>query len=218
MNFIILADKYHKGMKSKGCLGLLSLNQRYNVFEFQYKNIRKSFPESKIIYVYGFDRKKMENFFGSSNKFTDLITIYNYNYESYNYVYSLRQAIDYLQGCCFITFGDVVFKHTIFEKFNVNNGSQIFINQKMKNQLGCTIVDNAVKNISFELGNYLSNLYYIHEQDVSNLSRMVDKNKYRNYFLFELINNMIENNNSFSPFIKNNKSIMCPLKEIKANA
>ena len=47
---------------------------------------------------------------------------------------------------------------------------------------------------------------------------MVDKNKYRNYFLFELINNMIENNNSFSPFIKNNKSIMCPLKEIKANA
>lgn len=215
MNFIILADKYHKGMKSKGCLGLLPVNRKYNIFEFQYNNIKKVFPKSKIIYVYGFDHKKIENFLKQKNKFKDLVAIYNENYETYNYSYSLKQASDYLNDNSFITFGDVLFKHQIFEKFNPNNGSQIFINSKIKNTLGCTIENSAIKNISFELNNYLSNIYYLHKKDTTHLFNMVNSKKYMNYFVFELINKMIDNNHNFSAFVKNNKNITCTFKEAK---
>lgn len=214
MNFIILADKYLKGMKSKGSLGLLPVNKKYNIIEFQYKNIKKHFPKAKIIYVYGFDHKKIELFFESKN-YKDLVYVYNPDYEKYNYVNSLNCVKEYLNGNCFITFGDVLFRHQIFNKF-ANTFSQVFVNTKIKNKLGCTISDdNLVNNISFELDNYLSQLYYIHKSNIEIFKTLIGNETLKNYFLFEVINKMIDYNIGFAPFIHNNKNLIHQLNEIK---
>jgi len=214
MNFIILADKYNKGMKSKGCLGLLKVQKRKNIFQFQYQNIKKAFPKCKIIYVYGFDNRRLE-YFVKTNKHKDVTYLYNKDYDKYNFTQSIGIAKEYLKGNCFITFGDIIFKHQIFEEFNLNIGSQVFVNKKTKNKLGCTLENNQICNISFDLDNYLSNIYYIHKKDIQNFAEIISNDKYKNCFIFEIINKMIDNNKVFKTFIKNNKNIIQTLNEIK---
>lgn len=207
MNFIILADKYQKKMKSKGSLGLLKINTRTNMIDYQYKQIKSFFPKAKIIYVYGFDHKKIENFLIEKN-YKDLIELYNPDYEKYNFTHSLKIASDYLDKECIITFGDVAFKAEIFKNFDKKNGSQIFINKKQKHNIGCVINDNHIMNISFDLDNYLSQIYYLGKKDAKVLQTLIIEEKLKNYFVFEIINKLIDNNIIFTPFIKNNKNLI----------
>lgn len=214
MNFIILADKYQKGMKSKGCTGLLQINRKYNLLDFQYTNIKRHFPKCTIIYVYGFDHKKLSSFV-SNKKYKDLISIYNPDYQNYNYTHTLNIASNYLNDNCFITFGDIMFKYQAFDNFSTNAGSQIFINTKIKNKLGCTIQNNTINHISFDLDNYLSNIYYLTKKDANTLKKIIGNSKLKNYFIFEIINKMIDNNTTFKPFVKNNKNITHNISELK---
>jgi len=214
MNFIILADKFNKGIKSKGCIGLLGLHKRNNIFQFQYKNIKRAFPKSKIIYIYGFDHKKMVLFL-EQNNYSDLISIYNPDYEKYNYTHTISLANKYLNDDCFISFGDTIFKHQTFKGFSKQNRSQIFVNTKIKNQFGCTIIDNHVINISFDLQNYLSHIYYVCKKDILHFSHLVTNDKLKNCFIFEVINKMIDSQITFNPFINNNKNLTQNINEIK---
>lgn len=207
MNFIILADKYQKGMKSKGAVGLIKVNRRYTLFENQYDVIKSSFKKSKIIYVYGFDSKKINHFF-DSQKYKDVIRIYNDKYEDLNYAYSLALASEYMNKDFFILFGDAILKKEIFSDFMPNNGSQIFINKKEKAKLGCVIdSNNIVQNISFDLENYITDMYYIHNTDNDVIRSLVNERKYNNCFVFEIINKMIDAGTVFKTIQKNQKNI-----------
>ena len=217
MNIVILADKYQKGMKSKGGLGLLKINSRSTIFDYQYKHIKKAFPKSKIIYVYGFDNKKIENYL-SKEKYTDVIQIYNPEYENYNYTYSLNLAKEYLDGDTIITFGDVLFHSNLFKNFDKKRGSQVFINLKKKEKIGCIVIDDRVNHISFDLNNYLSNIYYLEKKDIEDIKKLVGQEKFRNYFLFEIINKSIDNNICFSPFVINSKNHIHNLNQIKVKS
>jgi choline kinase len=217
MNFIILADKYQKGMKSKGGLGLLKLNTRTNMIDHQYKQIKSTFPKAKIVYVYGFDHKRIQNFFKEKN-YKDIIEIYNPHYDKYNFTYSLKLAVDYLNKDCIITFGDVAFKSNVFKTFNKSNGSQVFINKKQKHKIGCTIIDNYIAHISFDLDNYLSQMYYIAKKDIGDFRELVIEDKFKNYFLFEIINKLIDKNVTFHPFIKNNKNLIFYYNQTKVKS
>lgn len=214
MNFIILADKYHKGMKSKGCVGLIKVNARINVFEHQYRLIKEQFKRSKIIYVYGFDHKKMASFINEKN-YKDVKTIYNSRYEEYNYTHSLSLAQEYMNKGFFILFGDTIFKKNIFNNAP-NKNSQIFINNKQKNTLGCIIDQNqSIHNISFDLDNYLMDIYYINKKDSQLMQSLVINPKYKNYFVFEIINKMIDHGIQFSPNIKNQKNLFSKINQSK---
>lgn len=204
MNCIIIADKYVKGMKSKGCYGLIPVNKKHNLFELQHKTIKKIFPRSKIIYVYGFESKKIKN--NLLNKYQDVIGIENTEYESSGFVQSLRCASNYLDENCLIFFGDLIIKTDMFKEFD-RSRCHIYLNKNHPTNLGC-ILDKKhnVQNISYGLDNYLSNIYYISKRDVENFSYYINNNKYRNYFLFEIINKMIDQGVTFGSAMHNNKS------------
>lgn len=200
MNFIILGDKFQKRMKSKGCVGLIKLSSK-TILQHQHKVIKNKFPNSKIIYIYGFENKKFLNFLDKNDTLNrDVIPIYNPLYNKYNNAYSLQVANDYLNTDCFILFGDNVLHPKIFDKFQYHEHSQIFINNKTKNKLGCIINDNNIENIAYDLDNYLSEIYYISNNDIENFRKLVTNSLYYNYFIFELINKLIEQS-SLKPHI-----------------
>jgi CTP:phosphocholine cytidylyltransferase-like protein len=214
MNFIILADKYQKGMKSRGCVGLIKVNTRLNAFDHQYRLIKNNFKRSKIIYIYGFDHKKMTSYIYEKN-YKDVVTIYNDMYEEYNYTYSLSLAQEYMAKDFFIIFGDTIFKKEVF-KNQRNANSQIFINKKQKNTLGCILDENQViHNISFDLDNYLMDMYYINKKDSAAMKNIVMNPKYKNCFVFEIINKMIDSGINFSANIKNKKDLSSKINKIK---
>ena len=206
MNFIILGDKFQKRMKSRGCVGLIKINNK-TILQHQHKSIKSIFPEANIVYVHGFESKKFINFLSKSSCLQkEIITIHNPNYEINNSVYSLYLAKEYLSDDCFIMFGDNLLGNNIFDKFNRQNGSQIFINKKSKNKIGCVINENNIENISYDLDNYLSEIYFLQKQDSESLKLLINNDKYHNYFIFEIFNKLIDQQKNIKPFFINHKT------------
>jgi hypothetical protein len=204
MNFIILGDKYQKGMKSKGCVGLIKINKNDNLFENQYRTIKEFDPSANIIYVYGFESKKFINFINKHSYALELL--YNDKYETNNQTFSLSLAKNFLNNDCFIIFGDNILKKTMFNKFNTKLGSQIFISSGLDSNIGCIIHNNAIENISFDLDNKLTNIYYVNQVTASRISDLISDQKYHNSFIFEIINKIIDTGTIFKPYFMNKKS------------
>jgi hypothetical protein len=213
MKFIILGDRYNKGMKSKGAIGLVKINRNKTILGHQYKSIKSVYPRAQIIYVYGFDNKKFLQYLES--EYPDIIPIYNPDYENTNYTHTLNLASDFISKDTFILFGDSIFNKNIFNNFNKKLGSQIFINKKIKNKLGCILSNEAICNISFDLSLYLSDIYYINSKDSKTLKELIKTKKNKNSFIFEIINKMIDVGVKFYPIISNSKNTIIQLQKNK---
>lgn len=190
MNFIILGDKFQKGMKSKGCAGLIKIDGDQSIFEQQYKIIKKYFPQAHIVYVGGFESKKIENFINKN--YVNVTFVNNLRFEESNDCYTLNLVRNFLVDDCFITFGYSVLNKKLFEKFNPSLGSQIFLANNNSTTIGCIIQNNKIENISFDLPNHIDDLYYISSKDIKGLQKIVSNQQYHNYFVFELLNYLID--------------------------
>ena len=207
MNIIVLGDKFQKRMKSKGCVGLIKINNK-SIIQLQHKTIKHLFPESKIVYVYGFEGKRLHTFLTKNILLNnDIIAVYNSHYEKYNNAYSLSLIADFLDDDCLILFGDTIISKKTFAKFNTNNGSQVFLSKKNKNRLGCIINDGKIENISYDLDNYLSEIYYLTKEDMLTIKHLLNNKVNSNYFIFEIINKLIDMDKPIYPFFSEHSSI-----------
>lgn len=198
MNFIIIGDKYQKGMKSKGCAGLIKINKNSTLFEHQYDVIRTYFPNAKIIYIGGFESKKIESYI--SKNYSDVIYVNNIEYEKLNDAHSISLVKSLLVNDTFIIFGYTFLDRKIFENFDIKLGSQIVVTPNSEKQIGSIINQNKIDNISFDLPNYIEDIYYLSMKDSQILQNIVSNTKYKNYFLFELINKLIDGGTMIKPF------------------
>ena len=206
MNCIIIADRPSKGIKSKGWNGLIKINKTETLIQNQVKVIRQSFPKSKVIYIYGFDYKKVEEYFYHSN-LDNIVYVNNNRFASSGECFSVSTISEFLEQDCLIFFGNLILKPSMFKDFKAKK-SQIFITPKTENELGCTFNDKGfVEHICYGLENYLPNVYYISKKDIEQFKNLVTKNYYRNYFLFEIINRMIEKGADFQPNSFDKKNI-----------
>ena len=207
MNFIILGDKFQKRMKSKGCVGLIKINGK-NILQHQHHTIRSYFPKAKIIYVCGFESKKILSFISKNPILkNDIVTIANKDYDKYNNAHSLYSASNFLNDDTLILFGDNVLHKKIFTGFDPNRGSQVFINNKQKSKIGCIIRDNSVRNIAYDLDNCLSEIYFLSSYHSIMVNKILTNNNLNhNCFIFEIINKLIDNNQTMIPFFADYKS------------
>jgi choline kinase len=201
MNIIIFGDKYQKGMKSKGVTGLLKHNKAETIIDHQYKTLTKIFPSSKIIYVYGFDDKKFISHI-NKKKYTQkkLTTIYNPYYDTKNTGFNLRLVDEFLNDDILFMFGYSKLNLNLFKRFNRKMGSQIFIGNKNNYNVGCIIVDDTITNISPDLTHKLSDIFYISHSDIKILKNITKDKSKDNYFMFEIINQMIELGSIIKPY------------------
>ena len=207
MNIIIVGDKYQKGMKSKGCAALIKSKNRHTIIEQQYNVCKNIFPDSKIIYVGGFEFKKIQLFL-NENTNIDIELIYNDHYEKYNDVYSLSLVSDYFDNDVLITFGYNLLSNSTFKNFIANDSSKVFIDQNSCLNIGCVIQNGVVSNITYDLPNSISNLYYLNKPDANVMAEYLTNEKYYNHFLFELINNLIDKNTTIHPhYINHHKTL-----------
>lgn len=198
MNFIIIGDKFQKRMKSKGCVALIKKHNRTNI-EHQYKVINDLFPKAKIIYIHGFESKKFLSFLDKHNHLKDnIVALHNPLYDKYNNSYSLFLAKEYLKNDSIILFGDHIPNKKIFNKFS-NKHSQVFVNNKNKSRLGCVIHNDKIENISYDLDNYLLEVYFLSKQHYNTTRSILDNPKNYNCFIFEIFNKLIDANEKIIP-------------------
>jgi choline kinase len=218
MNVIILGDKFQKRMKSKGSVGLLKINKDYLIVK-QYRAIKKFFPDSKIVYVYGFDSKRFVSVLDNEYKDIkdDIEFLYNKEYDSNNYGYSLELAKHYLEDDTLVLFGYTILSNNILNQINIQDKiSKIFITNNNENKLGCVIHNNRIENIFYDLDNKLEDIYFLTQTDAIILQKILnDKNIVtKNMFIFEFINKLIDNNVCIKPILSTaqNRGIKCRQK------
>jgi choline kinase len=200
MNIIILGDKYQKRMKSKGCVGLIKINKQ-NFLSHQYNVLRNRFPDSKIVYVYGFDNKRFASYVDKNHKsYQNMIFIHNKDFDKYNTSYSLSLVSDYLNEDCMILFGDSIIKTKEFSSFKQKRGSQVFMDKENKTKLGCIINNGKIENISYDLDNYLSDIYFISKQHIDIFRKLINDPNNHNNFIFEILNKVIDLNQTIIPY------------------
>lgn len=204
MKIIILADKYQKGTKSQGCSGLLRFNDSINVLQHQYNILSNNFKDAEIIYVYGFDAKKLHAFI-DNHIFPRMTFVYNNSYDNYNECFSLEIIKNSIDSDTLILSGYTIFNQSFFKSFN-RNCSQVFIDPNNGTKLGCIINNNRIENIFYDLNNKIHSIFYISSSDVDIFNQFITiKNK--NAFLFEIINKCISKGCKFIPTTVSTKSI-----------
>lgn len=217
MKIIILGDKYQKGSKSQGCCGLIKFNSSSTILENQYKILKNKFPSAKIIYIYGFDNKKLLVFL-QNKKFEDIDFVYNSEYDTYNECFSLKIIKNQLDTDTLILSGYNVFSANSFNHIKLD-GSKVFIDQSSASKIGCTINDNIVENIFYDLDTKIHPIYFLDKSTSIICKKILESNKINNAFLFEAINQCISygckfnTNLLFSKNIKYNKKIMVKVKK-----
>jgi len=195
MNIVILGDKFQKRMKSKGCVGLFKSGNDYLIIK-QYKMLKKIFPKAKIIYVYGFEHKKLLIALDEYPEIKqDIELVYNPDYDLYNYGASLHLVREYLNDDVIIMFGDAIIDKSLFVKFDLKQKtSQIIINNQSNNKLGCVVNQLKIENIFYDLDNRIEEIYLLCKQDAMILINFLNSKSQaiKNMFIFEIINKLID--------------------------
>lgn len=201
MNCIILGDKYQKGMKSKGCPALIKSNKQSTIIENQYHILSSLFNKLNITYVCGFDAKRLTEFI--QEKGYEFNMVYNKQYDQYNDGYSLNLASSSLNDETLILLGYQAVSNKIAKKINIlRDHSSVFItNDNIESKVGCVIYDSNITTFSFGLDNYVHDIYYLDQKCSKYLQNLLSTNKYNNYFIFELLNHLIDSGLNIKPIV-----------------
>lgn len=201
MNCIIIGDKYQKGMKSKGCSALMRMNKQSTILDNQYDTLTNLLDKPNITYVYGFDSKRLLDFVEEKHYNMDMV--YNQDYDKYNDGYSLGLVADKLNNDTLILLGYQTLTNKISKKIdNLKHNSGVFVTNNISDpKIGCVIHDSKITTFNFGLTNYIYDIYYINKECAAYLKTILLTNKHYNYFLFELLNKLLDSGLTIKPII-----------------
>lgn len=180
----------------------MKISNRKTLLERQIFVLNKLCPKANIIVVNGFKYKKTRILL----KYSKLEIIENTEIEKTNCLYSIALAIKSLnlQDNLMIIPGNSYFKDNIFNKFD-NKKSQLWLTREPQ-ELGCVVNNNRIQNVMWTLPNYWSNIGFFQGEEFIALREMIQNNTMvEKLFLFEAINQIIDDGGQFDGVMKKNK-------------
>lgn len=196
MNIIILGDRYKRGMKSKGCVGLIKINNTTNIFQKQYETIKKFIPQSNIVYISGFESKKFTSFLKKNHSYT-VEHIENTFFAKTNTGFSLSLAQKYIKDNCLIIDGSTSLSDNLLKNICSNLNNNLLCVGNKVGEIGCILNKNIVDSLSVDLDNKVYDIVYM-SGATSNALRAMIATSYHNAFLFEIINHLIDMGHIFT--------------------
>jgi choline kinase len=209
-NIIIVGAKPIAGMKSLGAVSNMSLVGKKTVLDIQLQNLNKRFICDNIVYVGGHMGDKI---IFPSYKNQKLSYIHNPEYDNKNNGYSLKLVLEHLtHPNTLILFNKTIFNYKIFDSLIKNPISSIFIDNSPKNtyRIGCNLNQNTglVNNLFYGLNNKTCGIYFLQNNEhVKFKNILLYKKNIDNNFIFEIINDIIEDGGRFQPINIKNKLI-----------
>lgn len=206
-SIVLLMPEITKGMKSIGSKALLSINKNYTILDYQIQYIKKFYKNVPIHILSGFDNDKIQK----KIKPHENITIYfNPNYETSNQAESLLSHIKQSKTTnCLVINNGVLLK----EKLTINHSySCVYTLKKYKNgfNIGINNTNNLSNNISYlfyGLPIQWSECVFLNHIAIQSIIELSENFKFKNLFLFELLNKLIDNNINIQEITINKKNI-----------
>lgn len=215
---ILLAENYGYRMKSKGALSLVEIKGK-SLLEIQIQAIKAVFTNFEIILCCGYDSKSVYEFIQKRMKNVNVRIVENQVYENSN--------------CCETT--RIALNNTLNEKIIVMNGGLLIsashlkaidtqktcilsqANKKMEDfEVGVVENESLVQNMSLGIKErrWLDFLFLSGKKNVEIFYNIVSSIDFKNRFLFEAINELIQNIQVENVDIRTTR--MCKVDSIKS--
>jgi choline kinase len=195
---LILVPEITKGMKSLGSKALLQIKKKISVLEYQIDSILDIDKNIKITICSGFEHEKIS--FLLNDKYSDNINyVYNPEYKNTNQGYSIKLFFDTVykkSDSVLILNNGIILKKKCLNKSMLGNESKIFILNKKKEEfkLGCSS-SKKLDYIFYDLPESWSECIYLNKISIEVLQKIIEHSSINQMYLFEIINQVISNNN-----------------------
>lgn len=178
-------------MKSYGPKALIQVGKNITLIERQIKNILSVYPGSEIIISVGFEADRIIQ---SLSKYKVRFVL-NPIYDKTNVLYSLGLALRAtISEEVLVVYGDLVFnKHAIK---NIRGVSKLIAEDKgmfSKNEVGLTIQNKRVTNLSFGLDTKWAQIAYITGKELNLFKDISMRKDTSQWFGYEGLNYVIDN-------------------------
>lgn len=210
-NIIILGAKPIKGISSIGPIHSIPVQNNKSIIEIQIQNLKKRFNLDNVVYI-GSDEQNTLPPSIQNPSIHYLSNPYN-KIKNNGYGLSLVKQNDLFKyDTTLILFGKTLFDYRIFDKAIKSKDSTIFIDNSKKNsyRIGCNVDDTSgnINNLFYNLNNKLCGIYLLKNNEHQSMMRILKKENYDNYFIFEIINRIIDLNGLFKPIYISNNTVI----------
>lgn len=207
-NTIILVPEITKGMKSIGSKVLLEIKKKLSVLEYQIKSIFDIDNKIRITVCTGFESDKIIEII---KKYKNVDYIFNPYYAITNQAYDIKLFIDKYPNSTNILIinGGVLFSNNCIKKEMLTSKSKIFILNKNKENfsLGCS-KGLDLNYIFYDLPEQWAECTYLNSESIMLLKQIIQKGAIDQMYLFELLNELLNKNNTINKEYINKKLIM----------
>jgi len=189
---LIISSNTNKKTLGPKCLWQYDAENRF--IDFYQKYLNQCFNNCDIYLSVGFEADKV------IKNVKNIKLLENYDYLKLNESEDIRIFLNATQAKHFLVIADNIKPSE--EIYLKNNISQTFISHQ-ENDLKLLINGENVNHIGYEYTKYWSGIIYFSESETELIKSLLKNREYSHYYLFELINLIIENNGS----IKINENI-----------
>lgn len=207
INALILAPEITKGMKSFGSKSLLEIKKKISIIEYQISTLKDIDKNISITTAIGFESEKILPVLDKHGvKHT-----YNPEYKYTNQSYSLKIFLEdnpSIDNLLIINNG-ILFKKKTITKNMLTGVSKIFVLDKIKENfsLGCS-QQEKIEYIFYDLPELWSECVYLNLEAINTIKYAILNNQVNQMYLFELINKVINLEQTFKKQHINKKNIM----------
>jgi len=195
LSIIIPAAGEGTRMKAYGIKSLIPLNTTTNIIEHQLKTIFKVFNRktTEVILVTGFQSLKLMN-----NTPDDLLKVENERYLETNVIRSLGMGLRVAKhSAVLVIYGDLVFNIHALTTDLQKSTLMIDKNTMGENEVGCTIDNERIENVLYNLPNKWAQIGYFVGKELALLKQFCWHPSNERKFGFEAINHIIEKKGKF---------------------
>lgn len=210
MQALIIASVPDRSMKTLGNKGLIKIDQKNRIIDYQISQLKKIDANIQIIIACAFDAVKTRKYI-EHRKYNN-VTIVTHEFDEFiNVGRSIKECLGTIEKNNYpliIMNSGCVFKHKTL--LNVTKNTEncyalISKKEEFESKLGCTIDEGKIKFIFYGLGNKICEIFTLSKQGVDNLRKIHIKDS---MYLFEVMNALIGNGTTILPKITTNPCLI----------
>ena len=217
VTFILLCDMPGHRMKSYGSTSLVEI-QNKKLIDLQIEAIKSKFKTYELILCTGFDAENLYKYIRYYYKKENIRMVENQLFNTTNSCESLRLCLNNTRNSkIFILNGNLMFNNNIFDNLTLDNNFIMIEKSPMENlEIGANINENnLVEYMSFGATNIWSEILFLSEsKSIECLKNLLGNIEYKNKFIFEAINDIINLKHNIS-YINNNYYPIHKISNIK---
>jgi hypothetical protein len=206
IDILIITPEITKGMKSIGSKCLLNLKKNMSVLEYQISQAQKINKISNITINIGFDYDKI---ISKLYRYKNINFLINNEYEHTNQAQNLITYINkYRPKNLLVINSGILIKDKIIDKSFLNNESKIFMLNKPKKNftIGSSLSTN-LEYLFFDMEQSWSEIVYFNNLAIDTFLSC-DSAMFKQMYLFEAINFLLQKNIVFKKIYINKNNIM----------